>query len=293
MELIELLGERSRPAQLQGHRLSVQEQDGFLLETYELQLNGLEAVPAYLARPLEVSERLPVVLYQHSHGGDFSVGKQELLTGAPYLQQPGVAKILTSMGYGVWAIDAWGFEERGGIQESELVKEFLLTGRTLWGMRLFDVMSLLDYLETRSDMDTQRIATLGMSMGGLLSWWLAALDSRIKVCVDLAAQVDLETLLANRRLDQHGFYYYVPHLLRHFSTGEIQARIAPRPRLSIVGNHDLLCPAAGVAKLNGYLQTVYQQQGAATAFSGFQVTGGHMETAAMRFKWQAFLKEHL
>lgn len=53
------------------------------------------------------------------------------------------------MGYAVWSIDAWGFEERGGISESELFKQFLLTGKTLWGMRIYDVISLIDYLETR------------------------------------------------------------------------------------------------------------------------------------------------
>lgn len=62
-------------------------------------------------------------------------------------------------------------------------------------MRLFDSMRLLDYIATRKDLDDTRIATIGMSMGGLLSWWLAALDERVKVTIDIAAQVDTETLL--------------------------------------------------------------------------------------------------
>lgn len=70
--------------------------------------------------------------YLHSHGGDFSVGKSELIHGAPYLASPSFAEVLTGMGYAVWSIDAWGFEERGGISESELFKQFLLTGKTLW-----------------------------------------------------------------------------------------------------------------------------------------------------------------
>lgn len=102
-------------------------------------------------------------------------------------------------------------------------------------MRIYDVISLIDYLETREDTDTQRLATIGLSMGGLLSWWVAALDSRVKVCIDLAAQVDIETLLLHRHLDHHGFYYYVPNLLTAYTTLAIQEKIAPRPRLSLVG----------------------------------------------------------
>ena len=63
------------------------------------------------------------MIYLHSHGGDFSLGKSELLAGASYFVEPSFAKALTSMGYGVWAIDAWGFEERGGIAESELLSD--------------------------------------------------------------------------------------------------------------------------------------------------------------------------
>lgn len=92
------------------------------------------------------------------------------------------------------------------------------------GMRIYDVISLIDYLETREDTDTQRLATIGLSMGGLLSWWVTALDSRVKVCIDLAAQVDIEILLLHRRLDHHGFYYYVPNLLTAYTTLAIQEK---------------------------------------------------------------------
>ncbi len=67
------------------------------------------------------------------------------------------------------------------------------------------------------------IATLGLSMGGLMSWWLAALDERISV-VDMAAQVDYQALIEEDRLSKHGFYYYVPNVLKDFTTAAIQNR---------------------------------------------------------------------
>ena len=44
------------------------------------------------------------------------------------------------MGYAVWSIDAWGFEERGGISESELFKQFFVNRKNIMGMRIYDVI---------------------------------------------------------------------------------------------------------------------------------------------------------
>ena len=69
-ELYGLLGElpdRNRP--IAGKKRGEEERDGYVLETWDLDLNGLETVPAYLARPRQVSGRVPGVLFDHSHGG--------------------------------------------------------------------------------------------------------------------------------------------------------------------------------------------------------------------------------
>ncbi|MGX7173158.1 dienelactone hydrolase family protein [Enterococcus ratti] len=289
MRLIKLLGMPSCNKKAQGKKLARKRMDGYFIETYQLELNELETVPAIFAFP-DKTGPFPTVIYLHSHGGNFSMGKSELLNGENYLSNPSFAKTLTDMGYAVWAIDAWGFEERGGISESELYKYFLLTGKTLWGMRIFDVIRLIDYLETREDIDMKRIATIGMSMGGLLSWWTSALDKRVKVCIDLAAQVDIETLLEHRRLDHHGYYYYVPNLLTRYSTLQIQAKIVPRYRLSLVGKNDTMCINEGVIKLRQGLSRLYESQGYPERFISYSVTGGHMETQEMRRIWQDVLK---
>lgn len=197
------------------------------------------------------------------------------------------------MGYAVGSIDMWGFSERKGKLESELVKEMLLDGRTLWGMRIFDNIAFLDYLVERTDIDQNRVATIGMSMGGLMSWWMAALDDRIKVTVDIAAQVHIETLRQKRGLDHHGFYYYVPGFLKQFSTLAVQSLIAPRPRLSLVGKDDRMCPLEGVMLLDEELGKIYGKYDAKNQWNSQIVTGGHQETKEMRKQWENFLQKHL
>ncbi|MCS7070974.1 MAG: hypothetical protein NZM00_05675, partial [Anaerolinea sp.] len=183
--LYDLLGElpdRQRPIRVQVR--SIQDV-GYLIEYLELDLNGLEPVPAYFVRPADARGSLPVILYNHAHGNQYERGKRELIDGSPALQSPPYGAALTAAGYAALCIDHWGFGERRTRSESVLFKHFLWQGRTLWGMMLYDSLRALDYLVTRPDIDVGRIGTLGLSMGSTMAWWLAALDTRIRVCVDL------------------------------------------------------------------------------------------------------------
>lgn len=274
--------------------LTTVETKDYILETLQLDLNQLESVPAYFAYPKRALDKpCPLVLFNHSHGGNFERGKEELINSSDYLQPTSFLQTLTTEGYSVGVIDMWGFGERRGKKESELFKEFLLQGQTLWGMRIYDNQQFLTYLLTRPEVDRKRVATMGMSMGGLMSWWLAALDERIQVVVDLAGQATYETLIAERQLDRHGFYYYVPGILRHLTTFDIQQLIVPRARLSLVGRHDGLCPTAGVQALAEQLTQSYQKQHANDQWACHLLTGGHQETKEMRELWKQFLRKHL
>ncbi|WP_412973368.1 dienelactone hydrolase family protein [Niallia circulans] len=291
--LIELLGDYPHAKDRKVQLIRREEKDNYVLESLMLQLNEEESVPAYVAKPLNKEGPLPIVLFNHSHGGNFEQGKEELLISNSYLQSPSFVEAITNLGYAVGSIDMWGFSERKGKLESELVKEMLLDGRTLWGMRIFDNIAFLDYLVERTDIDQNRVATIGMSMGGLMSWWMAALDDRIKVTVDIAAQVHIETLRQKRGLDHHGFYYYVPGFLKQFSTLAVQSLIAPRPRLSLVGKDDRMCPLEGVMLLDEELGKIYGKYDAKNQWNSQIVTGGHQETKEMRKQWENFLQKHL
>ncbi|MEK4443926.1 CocE/NonD family hydrolase [Niallia sp. FSL K6-0077] len=290
---MELLGDYPHAKDRKVQLIRREEKDNYVLESLMLQLNEEESVPAYVAKPLNKEGPLPIVLFNHSHGGNFDQGKEELLISNSYLQSPSFVEAITTLGYAVGSIDMWGFNERKGKLESELVKEMLLDGRSLWGMRIFDNIAFLDYLVDRPDIDQNRVATIGMSMGGLMSWWMAALDERIKVTVDIAAQVHIETLRQKRGLDHHGFYYYVPGFLKQFSTLAVQSLIVPRPRLSLVGKDDRMCPLEGVILLDEELGKIYGKYDAKNQWNSQIVTGGHQETKEMRKQWENFLQKHL
>ncbi|HRU07025.1 MAG TPA: acetylxylan esterase, partial [Candidatus Brocadiia bacterium] len=188
-------------------------------------------------------------------------------------------------------IDTWLFGERRGRTESEVFKEMLWNGRVLWGMMIYDAVRSLDYLVSRPEVDASRIATLGMSMGSTLSWWLAALDTRVKACVDICCLTDFHALIDARGLDGHGIYYYVPSLLKHFTTAQINALIAPRPHLSLAGDYDKLTPPAGLDRIDAELRREYARLGAPQAWRLLRCKAGHVETALMRAEILAFLRK--
>src|SRR5262249_24052186 len=152
------------------------------------------------------------------------------------------------------ACDSWCFSGRqrrqdGRRGEHDAFKLHLWQGRTLWGLMLFDEVQALSWLLERPEVDSARVAAFGLSMGATKAWWLAALDERIKVCVDLCCLTDYQALIGADHLQGHGFYYYVPGLLKEFDTAGINELIVPRPRLSLNGRHDPLTPAAGVERV--------------------------------------------
>ncbi|NLY51907.1 MAG: alpha/beta hydrolase [Firmicutes bacterium] len=292
--LYSLLGDLPpRDREVSAKFLGEEDCGSYVLERLLLELNGVEPVPAYFTRPVDAKEPFPVVLFNHSHGGNYTIGKDELIRGREYLQDPPYAQALAEQGWGALAIDAWNFGERRGRTESELFKELLWRGQVLWGLMVYDSLKAIDYLLTRPDVDGGRIATLGMSMGSTMAWWVAALDPRVKVCIDICCLTDFEALIETRGLDGHGIYYYVPGLLKHFSTASINALIAPRPHLSLAGNYDRLTPPKGLDRVDEALKEVYREMGAPEAWRLVRYNTGHFETAAMRCEVLQFLKDWL
>ena len=55
---------------------------------------------------------MPAVLFNHSHGGGYTIGKKEFIEGRSYLQPEPYAKTLTDLGYVALSIDHWVFGER-------------------------------------------------------------------------------------------------------------------------------------------------------------------------------------
>lgn len=292
--LMSLLGEWPEMDRVvQSRVISIEQHEQYEVETLELHLNGIEPAQAFMVHPKNKQGKAPVVLFNHSHGGIYEIGKEEIFQDKGYLQKPHYAEFLTSLGYSVLCFDAWGFGARATQSEGAIFKQMLMKGQVMWGMMVFDSMRALDYLQQRDDVDVARIGTMGISMGGLMSWWLAALDEHVQFCIDLCSLADYESLIDAGSLDRHGIYFYVPNIMKHFTVGQINSLISPRPHLAFAGKHDDLVPLDGLARIDAETAKVYVADGARDAWRLAIHNCGHEETPAMRDDIAAFLTARL
>ena len=297
--LYKLLGDLPpRNRKIAARTVAVEQRENYVLEKLMLDLNGIEPVPAYFVKPNGCDAGIPpvthpVVLYNHAHGANYVLGKDEMLDGRSSLQAPPYADELARMGCCALCIDHWAFGERRGRTEGEIFREMLWRGQVMWGMMIYDTLRAVDYLCSRNGVDASRIATLGLSMGSTLAWWAAALDERIKVTVDICCMSEYEELIKTRALETHGVYYFVPSLLKHFTTSTINELIAPRPHLCLAGNFDRLTPPSGLDIVDRDLRKAYKSAGAPEAWKMRRYETGHFETADMRREIVAFLQRWL
>ena len=282
-ELYGLLGRLpARDRKVGAQLLSTEDRGSYTLEKLVLDLNGEDPAPAYFAKPKGAAGRLPTVLFNHSHGGGYTIGKTEFLEGREYMGKPPYAEFLTSLGYNALCFDTWIFGERAKRTELDFFKETLWKGQVLWGMMVYDSLKAVDYLVSRPDVDTERLGTVGMSMGSSAAQWAGALEPRLKVVIDICCLTDWHTLVDVGGLKGHGIYYYVPDLLNHFTTSQMNALIAPRAHLALAGNLDALTPVAGLDKIDQELQKSYTSAGHPEHWKLLRYDSAHLETPAMR-----------
>jgi dienelactone hydrolase len=303
-QLWELLGKLPpRPGVPVVQLLSREDRGDHVIEKFQFGNGAGATVPGLLLLPKGQSRPAPGILYCHWHGGEYDKGKIELLSAEHTPEQPGPT--LAKRGYVVLAIDAYCFGERNGqgsagagdrgaAEELSASKFNLWFGRTLWGMILRDDLMALDYLVSRPEVDAQRIGVTGMSMGATRTWWLMALDERLKAGVAVACLTRYQNLIAHAGLKYHGIYYYVPGMLTRFDTEAVVALVAPRPLLLMNGDKDDGSPVDGIRIIEARVRPVYQLYGVDACFRSEVHAGvGHEYRPDMWRNMLSWFDEHL
>lgn len=290
--LVEVMGNLPpRPRVTAVQTVSKEDKGTYILEKFEFNNGAGSQVPGYVMIPKTGLSKYPAIYYCHWHGGNYDLGKSEVLGTHHTPQVP--AEALTQMGFLVVAIDAYCFGERsgkgpggpketGGAEELSESKYQLWMGRSLWSMMIRDDQMALEYLFSRPDVDGKRVGVTGISMGATRSWWLMALDERLRTGVAVGCLTRYQELIVEEKLKAHGIYYFVPGLLTHFDTEAIISLIAPRPVLFMTGDEDIGSPVSGIYKIEKIVQQVYKLHGADQAFQNIIYTKtGHVYTPDM------------
>lgn len=253
--------------------------------TFAVEANG--RVPAIVVKSLTSTGRRPVVIQLHGTGGT----KEQLLPRLVTLANRGFLGV---------AIDARYHGERGsnapGLSTpyaTAIFKTFQ-TGqeRPFFYDTVWDVMRLIDYLDTRPDVDVSRIGLGGFSKGGIETYLAAAVEPRIAVAVSGHGVQSFRWALEHGAWDSRAwtirdaieaaaeeskgdvtsqfvrrFYDRVaPGIYGEFDAPAMLPLIAPRPLLVINGDSDPRTPLAGVKESAAAAERAYQATGAPEKF---------------------------
>lgn len=251
--------------------------DGYVVETLHFETGPGERIRGLLTRP-SAPGRSPGIVYPHSHGGEYHIGADELLAGRSYLLSA-LGPEFARAGYVTLMLDMPTFGERSGQKESALSKALIWYGRSLFGQMLSENAAAVSYLRGRADVDPERIGMFGISMGCTLSYWLAAVDLRVKAIAHLCCYADLAAMIETGAHDGHGIYLTIPGLLAETSPGEIAGLVAPRPQLICIGEADPLTPPDAVRRALRTTRAMYGE--GPLEFVG-EPGVGHQETHRMR-----------
>lgn len=178
--LREMLGIPTTRVPLAAEKRGEFEWDGIVVEKWVITSEQGSKMPGVLYRPKNHAGPMPAIVLTFGHGGSKSQWQYNY-----------AGQLFARMGLACLAMDPIGEEERhrqGKLgtraHDPKPVSDRAdQAGRLIMGKLVFDTMRGIDFLETRDDIDQNRIGVVGNSLGGAKASWMAAVEPRIKMAI--------------------------------------------------------------------------------------------------------------
>lgn len=290
--------------------LEREETPHYRLEKVAFQSEPGLSVPCYVLIPLGIEPPYRPVIAMHGHGiggAAHIVGRfvtetmrdqeQARLEAMNY----DYARQLAGRGFLVFAPEQRGFNERlepyeGMIREGiggnkpmarsscrALALNALLVGKTLLGLRIWDVMRTVDYIRSRPEPMVPTLGCLGLSGGGMDTLFAAALDERITVAVVSGYLSRFAAALRPPKVECE--CNVIPGILQYAEMSDVAALIAPRPLLVESGADDEGRPLELAKQAVRELERVYTLLRVLDRLGTDFHPGGHAFSGRQAFDW--------
>jgi cephalosporin-C deacetylase-like acetyl esterase len=293
-EYMEMLGLWPLPERtpLEARVTGVLEREGFRVENLHFQSRPHLYVTGnlYLPKDAKPGAKLPAVLYVCGHSGRGREGNKTAF------QHHGMW--FATHGYVCLVIDTLQLGEIAGIHHGTYRYDrwwWQARGYTPAGVECWNGMRALDYLQSRSEVDPDRLAVTGISGGGAATFWIAAADERVKVAVPVSGMSDLEDYVGGKVVNGHCDCMFLLNTFQWPWT-QIAALVAPRPLLFANSGHDTIFPMTGNERIRARLERLYGYYTNRTdrLFDIAVTPGGHDDNPELRlmaYRWiNRFLK---
>jgi dienelactone hydrolase len=305
-KLLELLHYSPSPCDPKPEVIDVVDEGTYRREKVLFNTTPQVRVPAYILVPKNAKFPAPGIVALHDHGGFYMWGKEKLVATPnehSYLTEfkkeaysgKSIASELATQGYVVLVIDMfyWGerrmlldddpadwrhpgqgitreriaaFNRRAGENEQLVGRTIFSAGFTWAGAMFWDDVRSLDYLASRPEVDKSRLGCVGLSVGGLRSCHLAALDDRIKAAVVVGWMCSFPRQLKSHIRHTIGHTKLVPGLYRYLDYPDIASLAMPAALLVINGRKDTLFEPQGVQEAFDKLSACYKKAGVGPKF---------------------------
>ncbi len=294
-QLLEMLGMDPMPEKTPLHAevTGIHQREGVIVENVQFQAMPGLYVTGNLYRPADQTGPLPAVLYVCGHGRVKSDGVS-YGNKVAYQHHGGW---FARNGYVCLTIDTVQLGEIEGIHHGtyrEGMWWWNNRGYSSAGVEAYNCIRAVDYLQSRPEVDGDRIGVTGRSGGGIYSWWIAALDERIRAAVPVAGITSLKNHVVDGCVEGHCDCMFQVNTYR-WDYPMVAALVAPRPLLITNSDKDRIFPLDGVVDVYTKVRKIYALYDA-TENLGLQISEGpHKDTQELRvaaFRWMnRFLRD--
>jgi len=287
-ELREMLGLDPMPARtdLQVAVTETLQGEGFHVEKLHFQSIPKLYVTGNLYLPDEGDPPFPAVLYVCGHAGEredgVSYGNKVIYQHHPaWFARHGIACLI---------LDTLQLGEIEGTHHGtyrEGMWWWVSRGYTPAGVEAWNGIRALDLLQSRPEIDGERIAMTGRSGGGATTWWVSALDERVQVAVPVAGITDLRNHVVDGCVEGHCDCMYMVNRYG-WDFPMVAALVAPRPLLLENSDHDRIFPLDGVMRIYWKLRHLYDLYEEPDQLGLVITPGPHKDTQDLQipaFRW--------
>jgi len=292
-QLAEMLGLDPLPERtpLNAKITETTEVDGIVIERLFFESRPGLYVTANFYRPKEQSGPLPAILYVCGHA-------QVKKDGVSYGNKVGYhhhGAWFARNGYVCLTIDTLQLGEIQGVHHGTHRE-----GRWWWnsrgytpaGVEAWNGIRAIDYLQSRPEVDGEKIGITGRSGGGAYSWYTAAMDDRIKAVVPVAGITDLQNHVVDGCVEGHCDCMFMVNTYR-WDYPLLAALIAPRPLLISNSDKDSIFPLDGVVRTHALVRKIYKLYDAGDKLGLHITEGPHKDTQELRIHAFVWLDRHL
>lgn len=261
----------------------VLEREGYRIEKLYYAALPKLYITANLYIPANVELPAPAVLYVCGHSADQKVHYQ------------GHARRFAQLGFVCLIVETIQLGEVQGYHHGcyrEGWWHWYSKGYTPAGIEMVSGMRGLDLLQSRPEVDGERLGVTGISGGGAASWWIAAGDERVKACAPCCGTATLASHIIDRTIDGHcDCMWWINS--RQWDLPDVGALIAPRPLMIASADRDRIFTIESIREVHARLARLYEILGAPQNLALVETPGPHSYHEKSRTAIFSWFVKHL